>query len=369
MRKFTANIETKSATLATAPPFEQHAYDPQFCKVGIVVEGEDAATGVVEGYASVFGNIDLGGDIVEQGAFRKTLKERLGSGAIKLVDSHMAFREGTNAIIGVVTEAKEDQYGLWFKAKLSSTARAQEIRKKITEGILNALSFGFDVIKSEPDKGTDGVRRLKELRLYEVSVVGWGMNPKAALTRVKGVVPVSDFSTAANETPWSAAKARASIQEWAALDGRQPADWTDENWARYAKAFLWFDSEEPDSLSSYHFPVATVVDGQLKYVLQGATAALVVIRGGRAQGDGKWNADKPAIEASIAKVYEKFGKQVPDGLIEHSLTDDAFDPEFTALSDPDAEKVARLEKELEAEIRAFLLARNIKLETLRVTTK
>jgi len=154
---------------------------PDNTKLQVLESEEDS--GILEGYASVFGNVDLSGDVVEKGAFKKTL-ETIRKGYVKLFDSHLIF-EGTEAIIGVVTEAEEDDHGLKFKAKFSSTQRAQNIRTKIKEGILNALSFGFDVLKAAPDPKNEKIRHLTELKLYEVSVVAWGMNPKAMIEAVK----------------------------------------------------------------------------------------------------------------------------------------------------------------------------------------
>lgn len=146
------------------------------------IESEDGA-GYIEGYASVFGNVDNEGDVVEKGAFSKTIQERLEAGKIKFVDFHNSTRDSED-ILGVVEEAEEDEHGLKFKAKLSETERAQNVRKKVQEGILDALSIGYDVIEDEIDR-EKGVRYLKELKLWEVSVVSWGMNPEASITNVK----------------------------------------------------------------------------------------------------------------------------------------------------------------------------------------
>lgn len=151
-----------------------------------VIEGSESGQdfGFVEGYASVFNNVDLGGEVVVKGAFAKSLKERLKKGMIKLYDSHMVYA-GSETVIGLVEDAKEDEYGLWFRARFSSVQRAQDVRTKIREGVLNALSFGYEVIKDDVDEAKK-VRYLKELRIYEISVVPWGMNPKAMIEAVKG---------------------------------------------------------------------------------------------------------------------------------------------------------------------------------------
>lgn len=173
---------------------------PEEAKLKVLKEEDsENSAGILEGYASVFDNVDLGGEVVVKGAFAKTLKERLKKGFIKLYDSHMIF-SGTDAVIGVITDAKEDDYGLWFQAKFSSVQKAQEVRTKIREGILSALSFGFEVVKDAMDEAKK-IRYLKELRLYEISVVPWGMNPKAMAEVVKGLNPAFMLEAKAEEEP------------------------------------------------------------------------------------------------------------------------------------------------------------------------
>jgi hypothetical protein len=145
-----------------------------------IVEDE-SGIGYVEGYASVFGNRDSMNEVVEKGAFAKTIQESIKSGKVKFVDFHNSFASSEN-ILGVVEEAEEDDYGLKFKARLSSTQRAQDVRTKIKEGILDALSIGYDVVK---DNVEGQLRYLTELKLWEISVVPWGANPKAGITGVK----------------------------------------------------------------------------------------------------------------------------------------------------------------------------------------
>lgn len=160
---------------------ELKVFKPKLSRVEVKEEG---GIGFVEGYASVFGNVDSDGEVVEKGAFGKTLKENLLAGKIKFVDFHNSFLS-SEEIIGVVEEAKEDEHGLWFKARLSSVQRAQDVRTKIREGILDALSIGYNVMR---DEVIEGVRHLKELRLWEISVVPWGANSLAGITNVKSAL-------------------------------------------------------------------------------------------------------------------------------------------------------------------------------------
>ena len=141
--------------------------------------------GTLEGYASIFGNVDYGGDIVERGAFAESVPKRLMQNDLKLVDSHKIY-SGTSAIIGKVHECYEDAKGLFFKAFFSSVASAQEVRTKIKEGILDAISFGYYIEDmSEEMKDGERIWRLKKLDVFEISVVGWGMNGLARVTGAK----------------------------------------------------------------------------------------------------------------------------------------------------------------------------------------
>lgn len=153
---------------------------PELCKLTVMDDGSDY--GYIEGYASVFNVVDSYGDTVLPGAFKKTLKERLKNGSIKLLDQHRTST--TDALIGVIEEAYEDDKGLWFKARFSCTALAQNARTKIKEGILDALSIGYRTIKGDPDKETDGYK-IKEVKLYEISLVIWGANPNTFVEAVK----------------------------------------------------------------------------------------------------------------------------------------------------------------------------------------
>jgi len=167
---------------------------PQKTQLKIVdIENED---GYIEGYASVFGNVDYDGEVIEKGAFTKTLLEGLPGRRIKLVDFHNAWLD-SDYIIGVVEEANEDEHGLWFKARFSSVRRAQDVRTKIKEGILEALSIGYEVVKDRFDREA-GIRYLTELKLFEISVVSWGANPLATINNGKS------FNSQLRRLAWSA---------------------------------------------------------------------------------------------------------------------------------------------------------------------
>ena len=271
--------------------------DPVFTKVR-VVEEEGSDSGFLEGFASVFNNVDLGGDVVRKGAFKKTIKERLKRGMILLYDSHAVY-EGTSAVIGAVTKAEERDEGLWFHAPFSAVARAQDVRTKVKEKILRALSFGYDIIKSKPSEefGED-VNELIELRLWEVSVVPWGMNPKAASDVVKGIGLGQEFEFAAKDHPFDPVGARKRIAEWAENDP-----------FLYSKAFIWSDEENEQSPLGYALQVVDIIDGEPKYVLNAAKAAVTRTRGDE---DAVWKKDNELITNDLKTLYQKVDTEFPE---------------------------------------------------------
>lgn len=136
--------------------------------------------GTFSGYLSTFGNIDAGGDIVEAGAFKKTLRENKAFGFIWSHDSTF------HGIIGSLT-GKEDAKGLFteggFFLELEDGREAYNKAKLLqTKGVKLGLSMGYIAVKPVYDT-IEGqtVRRLKEVKLREGSITLWPMNEKTNL--------------------------------------------------------------------------------------------------------------------------------------------------------------------------------------------
>lgn len=128
---------------------------------------------VVEGYASVFGLADQGGDTVEPGAYAASLARlaRRG-GRIKMLWQHDPAQP-----IGVWDEVREDARGLFVRGRLlPDVARGREAAALIAAGAIEGLSIGYRTRRAAPQgKG----RRLTELDLWEVSLVTFPMLPEA----------------------------------------------------------------------------------------------------------------------------------------------------------------------------------------------
>jgi len=142
---------------------------------------DDSPNGGFSGYASTYGNYDRVNEAVANGAF-KNLDDFVKSGFIAVGHDWSALP------IATIAEAKSDEYGLWIKADFHSTPAAQEARQVLKErverGKFAGLSIGYEINDSEP---TDKGRILKDLTLYETSLVTVPANSLAGVTSAKNV--------------------------------------------------------------------------------------------------------------------------------------------------------------------------------------
>ncbi|MBZ0124540.1 MAG: HK97 family phage prohead protease [Roseovarius sp.] len=144
----------------------------KFCRF----DGELAVTDgrAIEGYASLFGDRDRGGDIVEKGAYARSLERLAAEGRqVKLLWQHDPAQP-----IGVWDEVREDDRGLFVRGRLLETvARAREAAALIAAGAIDGLSIGYRTVRAV--KNGEGRRLLRELELWEVSLVTFPMLPSA----------------------------------------------------------------------------------------------------------------------------------------------------------------------------------------------
>jgi len=159
----------------------------------------DAALGIVEHLISVYGVLDLGGDICHPGCFAKTLAERKDQ--IRVLDSHQ--RRTTANVIGIPLELKEigrgglpadvlEKYpeatgGLLAKTQfLMDTPEGKGAFARIVAGAVTEFSFSYDTLDSDYSEAKGRrVRNLRTLRLWEYGPVIFGMNPATAVINAK----------------------------------------------------------------------------------------------------------------------------------------------------------------------------------------
>jgi HK97 family phage major capsid protein/HK97 family phage prohead protease len=140
------------------------------------------------GYASVFGNPDNHNDVIIKGAFTRTLIENENGKAIKFLWQHNPHEP-----IGFFTKIFEDAYGLYVEGKLLlDVQRAREAYALLKNNAIEGLSIGFTVRDFEYDTKTSA-RLLKDIDLWEVSLVTFPANEAAQITAIK-----SDFSNKFN---------------------------------------------------------------------------------------------------------------------------------------------------------------------------
>jgi len=150
--------------------------------VAAEIKADDEATGTFTGYGSIFNNVDLGNDVIEEGAFSKSISKR-GAKGIKLLWQH-----NMDEPIGVFEEIIEDSRGLKVKGRLAmGTQRGREAYELMKMGALDGLSIGYRVDPKGMRWDENSKRRyLKEVDLMEISAVTFPMNPRARVSAVKG---------------------------------------------------------------------------------------------------------------------------------------------------------------------------------------
>lgn len=194
--------------------------------------------GEFEGYAAVYNNEDRRGDVIQRGAFTRTLQT---NGA----DVPILWQHNMDQPIGVGT-LSDSSDGLLIKGQLNlDVTQAREAYSLLKQGAVKGLSIGYDALQWE---WVGDVRHLKEIRVWEVSAVTFPANPLAQVISVKALdfhddVPVVDAE-------WDPTAAVSRVNLWAGDDAEKKAS-----------AYL-----VDDGGGTYRHLIADVVDGNLVIV-------------------------------------------------------------------------------------------------------
>ena len=183
---------------------------------GIDEKGEFVA------YASTFGNTDLVNDVVEKGAFIKSLQNRPAEEVL------MLWQHDTSEIIGEWKDMKEDEHGLLVKGQLfiDDIQQAKEAFFLMKKKLIKKLSIGFKIVNKAWENGK---RMLKEVDLLEVSVVTFPANPEASILGVKNMkdLTVREFEEKLRDVGFSQKEAKAIIAD--GFKGLNQRDAEDDN--------------------------------------------------------------------------------------------------------------------------------------------
>ncbi len=147
-------------------------------------------TGEFEGYGSVFGVKDSYSDIVVPGAFQASLNEWREKGCLPA----MLWQHQISEPVGVYTEMREDDTGLYVKGRLliEDDPLSKRAHAHLKAGSLSGLSIGYILKDWEYDRNK-GAFLLKEIDLWEVSLVTFPSNDEARVSDVKSAFARGDI--------------------------------------------------------------------------------------------------------------------------------------------------------------------------------
>jgi HK97 family phage prohead protease len=254
--------------------------------------------GIVKGYASTFGNIDRGGDLISQGAFSKSLARYKKQGRpIK-----MFYQHDNMEIIGgfPIDKVEETEFGLKVEGQINlNVQRGKEAYHLARQGVLTDFSIGYTV---EDFEMRENYRELKELELWEVSLVGEPMNEMAVVTSVKSVPSVTDMKMASKEVPFREGEALARVKEFCGV--KEKAN------RQYRRAFMYYDEKQADNPDSYKMLVTDIVDNEMKIIPKAVRKVSRNLEDYAEDLDLSENEYKK-IKNNLIKLYEKMGKSYP----------------------------------------------------------
>lgn len=313
--------------------------------------------GEFEGYAAVKGNIDAYGDIIQNGAFKRTIRNKKSFPIL--------FMHDPAKPVGLSTFMKEDEKGLFTRGQLDlSTELGKMVHSGLKMGYIDSMSIGYKVIQDDMDKR--GNRLLKEIKLLEYSLITKGfaanelamvsgfksmpdydslqrrikeleekespMDIEIVLDRIedleeeikslkqeladslestrptqdsddstleeKMVIGAADLPLASRDREWDGPKAKQRIFEWAGGVDFSPD--------KAKRAFFWVDGD-PKNRGSYKLPFADVIDGKLMAIPRALSAVQGALDGARGGVEGISGADKGKIMQRVNAYKNRMG--------------------------------------------------------------
>jgi len=267
----------------------------------ITDDGEYAS---FRGYASTFGNEDSYGDVIEKGAFTKTANEANGT-------LPMLWQHDTDEVIGTYPQMAENEHGLEVEGRIVlATQRGREAHALLKAGAIKAMSIGFTIPegKADFDQQTQ-TRSIREVRLWEISLVTFPANTRAAITQVKNRELRGEADEVAELRKELAALKASLEQRW---DG-EASNYSDEEWE---KACI-LDRGSGTPKERYGLPIATPGNSYASDPDKGGVAAA-------ASRIGHTNGPAGAIHTAYQRLeaaYKHLGLIVPPSVAEHAKAD------------------------------------------------
>jgi HK97 family phage prohead protease len=137
---------------------------------------------LVRGFASVFGNKDSYGEVVDKGAFTKWIAKNPET-SLPLFWQHAHKWNLLAKPIGSTTMLKQTARGLYYEASIADTPEGLEVQELIRSGAVKAASFAYKTVTEEVRKNT---LHLVDLDLIEITAANWGANDRAYIEPIPG---------------------------------------------------------------------------------------------------------------------------------------------------------------------------------------
>ena len=280
---------------------------------------EDEDYFIFEGYCSTYLNVDRGMDAVMPGAFTETVFELMSSkrvGKLPALWSHNG-----DMPVGSYTEFRDDSHGLFVKGRLpkADTFVSGRLIPQMKAESVTSMSIGYSTLDYIIE---GGVRLLKKLKLWEISLVVTPMNPLAEVTGLKSNAAFQDLPLAQRDREWDAEAALARVKSFLE-SSEEPSE-------SFRRAFLWSDQKNHEDFDGYKLLIADVIDGVLTAVPRAIFAAAA--SGTKSAGNIPED-DRDDVVASIDRYYSKMDLESPFKKSNFRLDD------LTVITERDLEKM------------------------------
>ena len=273
--------------------------------VEIKADGDDA--GAFTARIATLNVIDKDSDVTVKGAFE-------GSAPVRVSRFNHSSAVRDDLPVGVATiQEVGDQVIAEGQLNLDTPGGQQlydTLKFEAKNGVASEWSYGFTVEESDDGEQDDQkVRFLRRLKAFEISPVMRGAGLDTATLAVKTATDFGDLPLYDRDYSWNSSAALGRVRKWASSDGSGEKEKMD--WAKYSKAFFWYDPDDDESFGGFKLPFADITGGKLWAVPRGIFAVAGVLQGARGGVDIS-EVDQDHIKDVVDRYYQKMRESFDD---------------------------------------------------------